>query len=283
MSIAVIVITFNRLELLRKTINGLKSQTHKIDEIIVVNNGSSDGTAEWLAQDSTLFVVTQENTGSSGGQYTGFKTAYERGHDWIWAMDDDVIPRADCLENMMKSITTNKIIAPLRISNDGTPFINDTIEFNLNNPFKNIWKGLLSQKDLNQDMIRAVGLTFEGPMFHRTLIEKIGLPEKKFFIYGDDSEYMIRANKAGFESYINTNAKLDRMLDAPDLNKEFSWKNYYIVRNIIAIDVLHGNFAVRWLRPFAYLISWLRKANNKSDRQTVIKAFKDGYFYKSLN
>lgn len=283
MSIAAIVITFNRLELLKKTIDGLKSQTHKIDEIIVVNNGSSDGTTEWLAQDSVLSVVIQENTGSSGGQYTGFKTAYERGHEWIWAMDDDVVPRTDCLENMVKTIDINKVIAPLRISNNGTPFINDTIEFNLNNPFKNIWQRLLSQKDLNKDMIKAVGLTFEGPMFHRTLIEKIGLPEKKFFIYGDDTEYMIRAFKAGFESYINTNAKLDRMLDAPDLNKEFSWKNYYIIRNIIAIDVLHGNFAVRWLRPFAYLISWLGKANNKSDRQTVIKAFKDGYFYKSVN
>lgn len=283
MSIAAIVITYNRLELLKKTIIGLKLQTVKIDEIIVVNNGSSDGTAEWLEKNEDLYVVTQENTGSSGGQYTGFKTAYERGHEWIWAMDDDVVPRPYCLENLVLKIDPEMILAPLRFSFDGKPYINDTIEFNLSNPFKNIWKRLLSEKDLDHNMVQAEGLTFEGPMFHRTLIEKIGLPEKKFFIYGDDSEYMIRAKNAGFKLYINTKAQLDRMLLAPDLNKEFSWKNYYIIRNIIAIDVLHGSFLVRWLRPIAYLISWLGKANNKSDRQTVIKAFKDGYFYKSDN
>ncbi len=283
MSIAAIVITFNRLELLKKTISGLRSQTYNIDEIIVVNNGSTDGTSEWLDENSDLFVVTQENVGSSGGQYTAFKTAYERGHDWIWAMDDDVVPRPECLSHLVANIEKNKILAPLRYSKDGTPFINDTIEFNLSNPFSNIWKRLLKKEDLVNDIIPATGLTFEGPMFHRSLIEKIGLPEKKFFIFADDSEYMIRAKKAGFSSFIITKANLDRMLDAPDLNKEFSWKNYYIIRNIIAIDILHGNLLVRWIRPFAYLISWLGKASNKSDRQTVIKAFKDGYFYKSEN
>lgn len=283
MSIAAIVITFNRLELLKKTIAGLVEQTHKIDKIIVVNNGSTDGTLEWLASQENLLVVTQENVGSSGGQYTGFKTAYERGYDWIWAMDDDVVPRPNCLESLMDKITEKTVLAPLRYDLNQTPFINDTIEFNLTNPFKNLWKRLLTKTDLQNELIKTEGITFEGPIFHRSLIENVGLPEKKFFIYGDDSEYFIRANSSGFTSYIYTKAEMDRLLPTPDLNKEFSWKNYYIIRNVIAIDVLQGNFIVRYLRPFAYLISWLRKANNKQDRQTVIKAFKDGYFYKSEN
>lgn len=283
MKIAAIVITFNRLNLLKMTLDGLLNQTRKLDKIIVINNGSDDGTTEWLASQEQYFVVNQKNVGSSGGQYTGFKTAFGLGYDWIWAMDDDVIPRADCLENLITVAKEDYIIAPIRYSIDKSVFINDTIEFNLSNPFKNVWERLLNENDLDTDMIKAVGITFEGPIFHRKLIEKIGLPEKKFFIYGDDSEYFIRASKAGFTSYIYTKAGIDRLLPTPDLNKLFSWKNYYIIRNIIAIDVLHGNLLVRWLRPFAYLISWLRKANNKSDRQTVIKAFKDGYFYKSDN
>ncbi len=283
MSVAAIVITFNRLELLKKTIIGLRNQSYAIDEIIVVNNGSTDGTLEWLDAQNDIYFVTQENIGSSGGQYTGFKTAHDRGHEWIWAMDDDVVPRPDCLEVMMKNKQEKKILAPLRYSLDGTPFINDTIKFNLSNPFKNIWERLLTESDLTEDLVYAEGLTFEGPFFHRSLIDSVGLPEKKFFIYADDSEYMIRAKKAGYTPYLITNANIDRLLDVPDLNNEFSWKNYYIIRNIIAIDVLHGNIAVRVLRPFAYLISWLKKANTSSDRKTAIKAFKDGYFYKSEN
>lgn len=283
MSVATIVITFNRLELLKKTINGLRNQSYPIDEIIVVNNGSTDGTLEWLDAQNDIYFVTQENTGSSGGQYTGFKTAHDRGHVWIWAMDDDVVPRVDCLEILMKNKNGEKVLAPLRYSLDGTPFINDTIMFNLSNPFKNIWERLLTESDLTEELVYAEGPTFEGPFFHRSLIDNIGLPEKNFFIYADDSEYMIRAKKAGYTSYVITNANIDRMLDVPDLNNEFSWKNYYIIRNIIAIDVMHGNIAVRFLRPIAYLMSWLKKANTSSDRKTVIKAFKDGYFYKSEN
>lgn len=283
MSVAAVVITFNRLELLKKTISGLRNQSYPIDEIIVVNNGSTDNTPEWLDDQDDLFVVTQENTGSSGGQHTGFNTAYSRDHEWIWAMDDDVVPRKDCLEVLMNNKQEKKILAPLRYSKDGTPFINDTIEFNLTNPFKNIWKRLLTESDLNEELVYAEGPTFEGPFFNRSLIEAIGSPEKKFFIYADDSEFMIRAKRAGYTPYIVTNANIDRMLDVPDLNNEFSWKNYYIIRNIIAIDVMHGNIAVRVLRPFAYLISWLIKANSNTDRKTVISAFKDGYFYKSKN
>jgi GT2 family glycosyltransferase len=283
MSVAAIVITFNRLELFKKTIAGLRAQSYKIDEIIVVNNGSTDGTLDWLNSQDDLFVVTQENTGSSGGQYTGFKTAHSRGHEWIWAMDDDVVPRSNCLEQLMNNRNEKSILAPLRYSKDGTPFINDTLKFNLSNPFKNIWERLLTQPDLVGETVKADGPTFEGPFFHRSLIDEIGLPEKKFFIYADDSEYMIRAKKKGFQPYIVMNANIDRLLDVPNLNNEFSWKNYYIIRNIIAIDVLHGSAAVRVLRPFAYLLSWLRKANNSSDRKTVLKAFKDGYFYKSEN
>jgi len=283
MSVAAIVITFNRLELLKKTISGLRNQTYPIDEIIVVNNGSTDGTLEWLDAQNDIYFVTQENTGSSGGQYTGFKTAHDRGYEWIWAMDDDVVPRKNCLEILMKNKKEKKVLAPLRYSLDGTPFINDTIKFNLTNPFKNIWERLLTESDLNEELVYAEGPTFEGPFFHSSLIDNIGLPEKKFFIYADDSEYMIRAKKAGYTPYVVTKANIDRMLDVPDLNNEFSWKNYYIIRNIIAIDIMHGNFAVRVLRPFAYLLSWLKKSNNNADRKTVINAFKDGYFYKSDN
>lgn len=281
--IAAVLVTYNRLDFLKKVVSSLKSQTKNINQIIVVNNGSTDGTSEWLDQQSELHVVNQENVGSSGGQYTGFKTAYENGYDWIWCMDDDVVPRNDCLEKLLYDDNERIVRTPLRYTPSGKPFLNDTIIFNLSNPFKNIWEKIISEVDLNNNIIYAEGITFEGPLFHRSVVEKIGLPEKKFFIFGDDSEYWIRADKAGFKSVIVTKAKADRLLEVPDLIKKFSWKNYYIIRNIIAIDILHANLPTRILRPFAYLFSWLRKANDSEERKTVIKAFKDGYFYKSDN
>jgi rhamnopyranosyl-N-acetylglucosaminyl-diphospho-decaprenol beta-1,3/1,4-galactofuranosyltransferase len=278
--VAAVLVTFNRLEFLKEIILALKNQTHPPDEIIVVNNSSTDGTSHWLESQSDLRVITQGNLGSSGGQYTAYKSAYEKGYDWIWGMDDDVVPRKNCLEILLDNAKVGNIYNPLRFMPNGKVFLNDTLEINLTNPFKSYWKRLLSESDLNQKMIAADGTTFEGPFVHRSVIEKIGLPDKDFFIYGDDTEFMIRAKKAGVEIFINTDAEMDRKLEAPDPLKHFDWKLYYIVRNQMAQDVLHGSISVRMIRPWIYLVKWFFRVQNWSDRKTVIKSFRDGYFYK---
>ena len=81
--IAAIVVTFNRLTLLQECIQALRDQTRRPDEIIVVDNSSTDGTREWLNAQLDLTVVRQGNLGSSGGQQTGIKTAYQKGYDWF--------------------------------------------------------------------------------------------------------------------------------------------------------------------------------------------------------
>ena len=83
--------------------------------------------------------------------------------------------------------------------------------------------------------------------------------------------------------FVLTEAEMDRLLPAPPLEKNFTWKHYYVIRNIIAVDVLHSNFITRLLRPLFYTIKWMGRASNGDERKTVFKALKDGYFYKSKN
>src|SRR5262245_22729856 len=101
MTIAVAIIAFNKLELLQRIVSSLRTQTRKPDEIIVVNNGCTDGTAEWLAKQEALFVVNQSNSGSAGGFCSAMKIGYERKHDWILCLDDDAIPREDAIEKLL--------------------------------------------------------------------------------------------------------------------------------------------------------------------------------------
>ena len=281
MSIAVTILTYNRLKFLKEIIASIKNQTLKPDEIIVINNSSTDGTGEWLAQQEGLTIITQENLGSSGGQRRAFKEAYSKNHDWIWTMDDDVVPALNCLEQLMDDEDSHKIRTPLRYTFEGKPFFNDTLKVNLTNPFKSIWAKIYCEENLEEEQTEAVGITFEGPLFNRLLIEKIGLPEKDFFIYGDDTDFFIRASRAGFKIYVYRAATMQRKLPYESIPIEFNWKTYYMIRNIIAIDVLHGNIAVRTLRPFAYLIKWMFRIHKFSDIKTVLKAFKDGYLFKS--
>ena len=281
MKIAVGVVTFNRLDFLKELIESIRNQSRKADYISVVNNSSEDGTEEWLSQQEDLIVYKQDNVGSSGGQNASIKQLQKTDAEYFWIMDDDVIPRVDCLENLEKNAKENRVIAPVRYTPKNEIFWNDTIEFNLTNPFKGLWKSILNKDyyDSNNNFIPAVGITFEGPFFHRSLIDKIGYSEQNFFIYGDDTDFMIKAFKAGYEVGLIKSAQMDRKLDYAEPRDKFSWKHYYIIRNGIAIDRLHANFITRNLRPYLYFIKWLGRAKNTEEKETVRKAFRDAWTY----
>lgn len=282
-NLAVGIVTYNRLELLKVVIDSLRNQTVQPDKIFVVNNSSSDGTEKWLSEQNDLLVLKQDNVGSSGGQYTNLKRMYDAGYEWIWIMDDDVAPDKNCLKNLSEGLQENQIRVPLRYNLEGKPYLNDTIKYNLTNPYKSFWTQVLSEDDLVNEIIIADGVTFEGPLFHRSVIEKIGLPDKKFFIYGDDTEYLIRAKNAGFSSVIIRDARLNRMLKPAENEYIFTWKHYYVIRNMMAIDVMHGSKSVRIIRPFAWLFTWLLRSKSLKNVFTTFRAFKDAYFYKQEN
>ncbi len=283
--VAAVVVTYNRLELLKKVIAGLRCQTYKLDQIFVVNNSSTDSTAEWLAEQADIETITQPNWGSSGGQYTGSKAAFEAEYEWIWQMDDDVVADENCLENLLKHCTPELVCTPKRIKHDGAVcYEHDITKINMSNPFKSLWDIVLSEKDFeNNNVIYVDGITFEGPVFHHSVFAKAGFADRNFFIMCDDTEYCLRLMKAGIKMAIIKDALLFRQLPYPANPYAFVWSTYYFIRNLIAIDILHGSSPVRILRPFGYAIAWLFHCRNFADIKCVLKALVDGYFYKSKN
>ena len=99
MNVVAVVVTYNRRELLKRNLSCLRAN-RPVQSIVVVNNGSTDGTTEWLKEQKDLIVIHQENVGGSGGFYRGIQHAFQLGADWIWCMDDDVFPRADCMDRL---------------------------------------------------------------------------------------------------------------------------------------------------------------------------------------
>ena len=151
--IVAVVVTYNRLELLKRVITALKSQTVPVDKIIVVNNGATDGTKEWLDSQEFLITIHQENVGGAGGFYRGIKEAMTTETDWIWCMDDDVFPTSKCLEKLINHYTSEDrtgILCPKRLM-DGRLFISETRKQNLSNPFKYIYEDCLKEELLNNN------------------------------------------------------------------------------------------------------------------------------------
>ena len=99
--IIAVVVTFNRRDMVTRLVAALDAGTVVPDEVVVVDNASTDGTADALEAADTKAPLTvlrlPENTGGAGGFHTGLAEAMDRGADLAWLMDDDGTPAADCL------------------------------------------------------------------------------------------------------------------------------------------------------------------------------------------
>src|SRR4051795_4393892 len=103
-TVAVVVVTFNRADLLGRTLDGLAAQTHEPDAVIIVDNASTDHTREVLDAHRGLplqRIHLDTNTGGSGGFRAGVASAYEQGFDRIWRRAAAGLPAPDCLAVLM--------------------------------------------------------------------------------------------------------------------------------------------------------------------------------------
>jgi rhamnopyranosyl-N-acetylglucosaminyl-diphospho-decaprenol beta-1,3/1,4-galactofuranosyltransferase len=226
-TVAAVVVTYNRLADLKKCLDTLREQTRPLDTIFVINNGSNDGTEEWLATQSDLRVTTQANLGGAGGFATGIDTAYKAGYTWLWCMDDDCLAAPDALANLLKSPNLGPCI-----KNSMSVSVNsrDELAFFVDRP-NQAYRKVSDMTGL--DLIYGVASFFNGTLVHSEVVKAIGIPDKELFIWGDEVEYMTRAQKMGFpvvtvpSSVFYHPASFDR----DGIPWPAAWKQYYAVRN----------------------------------------------------
>ena len=113
MKITAVIVTYNRVELLRKSVAHLLAQSRKPDSILIVDNASSDETEAFCCElmkerKEIEYLRLLENTGGAGGFYTGIKVAIKRGADYIWGMDDDAFAQREALEKIVTLLDSKK-------------------------------------------------------------------------------------------------------------------------------------------------------------------------------
>jgi len=188
-----IVVTYNRLPLLKECIAALLAQTRRPDEIVVINNSSTDGTEEWL-HTQPVVVVTQPNGGGAAGFHRGIREAYGRGADWIWLMDDDTIATPTALEHLLGAATKLPgagFCASKVVWTDGNPHV-------MNMPDLRVYAhGLpFNRYDAGGGLL-VRSSTFVSLLLSRGAVERFGLPLKEYFIWTDDHEYTDRISLGG--------------------------------------------------------------------------------------
>src|SRR5688572_16068685 len=107
MRVSALVVTYNRERLLEACLDAIEAQSRPVDELVLVDNASTDGTPEllrgrgYLDRSDVRYLRLDRNLGSSGGFARGFEAARESSADWLWVLDDDAEPAPDCLELLL--------------------------------------------------------------------------------------------------------------------------------------------------------------------------------------
>lgn len=257
MKIYAFVVTFNRLELLKRVIECLRNQTYKLEKIIVVNNSSTDGTSEWLDQQSDLYVITQDNLGGAGGFHTGVKYCYENGADWTWMMDDDVFPNPNCLEKLLSYKNEVLCMQPYRYFSD-----NVLVKWQAHYDLK---KARIIPVDFSKEINIINNCCFEGCLINREVVKEIGFPDTRFFIAVDDSSYGWRISKQ-FQIFYVRDARMVRAKKSTDGNNSQMYE-YYTLRNRHLLSAVYDelgeskiNFVQQTIKM--YLIAFIKAICN---------------------
>lgn len=195
--VAAVVVTYNRLTMLKECIDSLRTQTYKNFTIVIINNGSTDGTTEYLQTQTDLIVINQKNVGGAGGFHRGMKYMYDnKEFDALWMMDDDGLAAPDQLAKLIK------------YSRKYNSMYCNALVINRNNRDRLCSGRKYDSIALDKtEFIPDTMFPFNGTFVWRCVIERIGLIKKEMFIWGDEREYTARVKHAGYKIGTVTQAR----------------------------------------------------------------------------
>ena len=225
-----------------------------------------------------LEVITLDNLGGAGGFHRGVRAAYDRGHDRVWLMDDDVVPAPGCLAALM-AVDEDCLIA-VREDLDGALVEKAAIEFDLRNPLairpkRSTVDSTYADRASMPALVEVQNVAFEGFMVRRSVVEEIGFPDPAFFIFYDDVDFAVRAREAGRHVWAVRDAVLVRQLDFNQQHDLAGWKGFYMYRNLFVVHLRHGENRLVRLKPWlitavVVLLSPLR--GGRAEARNVIRA-----------
>lgn len=192
-----VILTYNRKDLLKRCLDAVLAQTRPCDRVIVIDNASHDGTQQMLleARYPNLEVhVLSSNIGASGGFNAGFRIAYQKGADFVWMMDDDVIPDPDALQRLLEAdelLSRRGIERAFLLSSafteNGHATNTPTLSMRSNRIGYPGWPELAGD-----GLLPVQSATFVSILVPRATLAEHGVPIAPMFIWGEDTEYTLR-------------------------------------------------------------------------------------------
>ncbi|SFU43275.1 glycosyltransferase [Halomonas korlensis] len=289
--LAAVVVSFNRIEYLKQAVCAVLDEP--VCGLVVVDNGSTDGSREWLAalDEARLIVLTPErNLGGAGGFEIGFREVLERfSPDWLVCFDDDARPAPGALAQFMAQDLQGVDSAAAAV------FYPDGSICEMNRPSWNpFWHGRLLLRTIlgvttgrsregfhipdgyyrkDADRVAIDSSSFVGCFVSAEAVRRIGLPRGELFIYGDDIIYTLMLSRSGGRHMFLPNIHF--VHDCSTFSNNVVayaplWKAYYTYRNGLVMYRIAAGPWFALVVPIKVL-GWLFAVRHYDDKRRYLK------------
>ncbi|WP_241650300.1 glycosyltransferase [Rosenbergiella collisarenosi] len=288
MNVTALIVTWNRLPQLKNTIKATLALP--FSHIVIVNNGSTDGTREWLEsleEPRISLVHAYENLGGSEGFFLG--SEYVSRHintDWVVFYDDDAWPAEDFFEEFLKlDVDTPSVICAKVVDCNGNicqmnlPWRKRTVSLRDNLNYIRCPEDFAVHSESQSEVITC---SFVGAIIHADLLKKTYLHiHRELFIYFDDVYYGYYLYLSGYRLHYQPSIKMYHDIGGRPVGNIAAWKIYYLVRNMLLSRCIFKNDS--FFTPVAilfrvtkYFLLVLKNKNRLKSVKLIIRAIKDG-------
>ena len=190
--VCAVVVTRDRRELLRECLRALRDQERLVEQVLVVDNASSDGTDAMVREDfpEAHLLSLEQNLGGAGGFHRGMAWAHAHGYEWLWLMDDDTLVRGDTLATLLAGAARAPGGVPLVLTSQVR--WKDESLHPMNAPVPR-WRARARMAEgIAAGLLLVRYATFVSTMVRREAIDRFGLPLMHYFLWSDDVEFTAR-------------------------------------------------------------------------------------------
>ena len=248
--VGIVILNFNGLPYISDCLRSL----HKVKglgRIIVVDNHSQDQSVFLIKKSfpQIKIIKNRENLGFAKGNNKAIRILLKKGYDYIMLLNPDIVADKNFLNPLIKLADSDKkigIVAPLLKEGTG-----DKVVYALGAKFnpilgrtKHIHVEARPLHIAKQELVSGCAMLVKKEVF-----KKIGLFDERFFLYFEDSDFCLRARKAGFEIFVEPKSVVFHKISQSFKNYRFKKIKYNLISNFLFIKK-HVKF---YFRPFAFL------------------------------
>ena len=202
--VSFVVLNWNNFKDIKECLESLEKITYPNYEVIVVDNGSKDGSTKKIQEEfpQHIYIYNNDNLGCAGGYNVGMKYAFKRGADYIFPLNNDMIVDRNSLEPLVKAMEDEKtgIVGPATYCYPQKEKLHTAGEL------VDYWKG--GVKELYLTKKGEVDCLSGSYLIRKEVIDKIGYFCELYFLNFEEGEYCIQTKKAGFKIVCEPKSKI---------------------------------------------------------------------------